>query len=451
MKKKSEPEKRRGFILTFEPGRSEKIDAALRYGRREATETFSSVDWKLFPRELVLLSFSFGHDLGVWDETIDGVVLMERMKAGGATGKLKMRMYAPVMFENPIELKELPRALRRPKLFSTSVNLRRLEQAPWVKLLEHIKALRPNHAKKIDHLQSRQFDDGRIFPVNERTQRLMEQRDAIGTAVQVAGLDRASVLKSLDATKVHAADSVLDLLDSEPIQEQDALRIDKQAFGTLLSRGMRHARFSNSAGAEVRIHIYDHKPLESLLGIDLLIYMPLYRAFILIQYKMMKREKREDGGWYYPVDGHLMTQMSAMKRAAKQMRAPRGSPTSVGDWRLSDEVFFWKFCEATRSSDSDASLVHGITLARPHLESFLQLAESKGRSNARRVGYENCRRYLTTSDFVSLAQAGWIGGGSGARLLLEALLKQNQKEGRQTILASVAQAEKLKEIRRGWR
>jgi hypothetical protein len=88
------------------------------------------------------------------------------------------------------------------------------------------------------------------------------------------------------------------------------------------------------------------------------------------------------------------------------MRARGGSPTPVGDWRLSDEVFFWKFCEATRTSDSDASLVHGITLARPHLESFLQLAESRGRSNARRVGYENCRRYLTTSDFVSLAQAG---------------------------------------------
>jgi hypothetical protein len=450
MKKSDKERERSGFVLTFEPGRSERIDTELRYRSHKATETFSSVDWKFHPKELVLLSFSFGYDLGVRDRTIDGAVLMERMTILGATGKLKMRLHSPVMFEEPIELKELPSALRRPQLFSTSFNVRRIEPETSQELLDRIKALRPSYAAQLDHLVKSQFEDRRIFPVTERNQRLMEQRDAIGMAVQVAGLDRDRLLKSLDASKVDTADSALDLLDSEPIQEQDALRIDQAVFGALLTQGMKHARFSNERGAQVRIHIYDRKPLESVLGIDLLIYLALYKAYILVQYKMMKRARRKDGGWYYPVDEHLLTQLSAMNRAAALMQPVAAPPIPMGDWRLSEEVFFWKFCKATRMSDSEGSLVHGITLSRPHLESFLQLSESQGKSGARRIGYENCMRYLTTSQFVELARAGWIGGGGSARVLLEEMLEANQSGGRQTILAIVSQAEHLKDVRRGW-
>lgn len=440
-----------GFVLTFEPGRCEKIDSALRFRRHEATEPFSSVDWKFFLRELVFLSFNFGYDFGVRDRTIDGAALMERMKIGSGTGKLKMRLFSPVMFDDPVELKDLPASLRRPQLFSTSLNLRRLEQKTWRKMFDRIKVLRAQNAAALDALAKRQFEDRRIFPVNRRTERLMEQRDAIGIAVQVAGLDRPRVLKSLDRSKVDAADSALDLLDSERIQEQDAIRIDKAVFGRLLTRGMRHARFSNGRGAEVRIHVFDRKPLESVLGIDLLIYMPLYKAYILVQYKMMRRASPGKGTWYYPVDRHLMAQLSAMNRAANILQQGSAYPIPIEDWRLTEEMFFWKFCESTRASDSESSLVHGITLPRTHLESFLRAPpQRKGRSTAKRVGYENCTRYLTTSQFVDLAKAGWIGGGASARAFIERILKANRRGGRQTLLAVISQAERLEDVPRGW-
>jgi hypothetical protein len=447
---KSEKRERGGFVLTFEPGRAERIDAALRYRQHEATETFSSVDWKFYPKELVCLSFSFGHDVGVRDRTLDGVVLMERMKTFGATGKLKMRLNSPVMFDEPIEFKELPPTLSRGLALSTSIDLHRIDPSAWQKLLDHMQGLRPADAAAIEQLVKSQFDDRRIFAINERTERLMEQRDAIGTAIEIAGLDRARVLQTLDASKVGSANSALDLLDSEPLQEQDALRFDHAAFGALLTQGMRHAQFRSDGGAQVRVHIYDRKKLESWLGIDLLIYLELYRAYILVQYKMMKKGEREDGGWYYLVDDHLRTQLSLMNNAATQMQSASMSPLPMGDWRLSEEVFFWKFCETTRRSDTEGSLVHGMTLPRPHLESFLQLTESEGKSGGRRIGYENCRRYLTNTQFADLAQGGWIGGGAGARTVMEDLLKANQREGRQTILTVVARARNLKQIRRRW-
>jgi hypothetical protein len=315
---------------------------------------------------LVLLSFSLGADSG-GPRTIDGVALMERMQGNAATGKLKMRLHSPVMFDDPVELMDLPKAFRSAQLLSTSISLRRIPQGTWTELLGQVKRLRPAYARGINRLVEQQFEDHRIFPVDGRTVRLMEQRDAIGTVIDIAGLDRKGILESADTTKVYTASSALELLDSDPLQKQDALRLDQSAFGTLLTQGMRHARFANDRGAEVRVHIYDRKPLESVLGIDLLIYLEPYRAYILVQYKMMTRAGRSEGGWHYPVDQHLRDQLSSMNRVASLMQREAASPQSVGDWRLSDEVFFWKFCEATRMADTEGSLVHGLTLSRPHL------------------------------------------------------------------------------------
>jgi hypothetical protein len=53
-----------GFILTFELGHSETIDARLRFQSREATFALSSKDWKLLPRELIALSL-YPEDPGI--------------------------------------------------------------------------------------------------------------------------------------------------------------------------------------------------------------------------------------------------------------------------------------------------------------------------------------------------------------------------------------------------
>lgn len=234
-----------GFILTFEPGRSEKIDTALRYYRREATETFSASDWKFSPRELVLVSLGIGDRSDSDERAISGAALMERTKVGGATGKLKMRLHSPVMFEEPILRSDLPKRLRDDDLFSTSIDLRRIPPQTWRDLLDKIRAIRPKDADRLRTLEFQRFEDRRIFPSGARALRLMEQRDAIGVAIDIAGLDRPKLLKTWNPRKVGQADSALDLLDSELLQEQDAIRQDEVVFGDLLTRGMRHARFSS--------------------------------------------------------------------------------------------------------------------------------------------------------------------------------------------------------------
>jgi hypothetical protein len=76
-----------GYLLTFEPKRTEKIHSSL-YIHQEASESFSAMDWDFEHREIALLT------LNPEQPEISALVLMERMHGSGGTGKLKMRMYA---------------------------------------------------------------------------------------------------------------------------------------------------------------------------------------------------------------------------------------------------------------------------------------------------------------------------------------------------------------------
>lgn len=435
-----------GFILTFEPGRSETLDVRLRYGKQEVTVTFSSKDWKLFPRELVVLSL-FSADPG-----IDGVALMERTQVNAATAAWKLRIHAPVMFEKSISIKELSKPLRSTKLWSTPINLIRLSGEQWNNLLDRLKYLRPTQAYQLAAMEAARTTDRRIFPTNNRNTRLMEERDAVGLTVDIAGMDRRGILKGLDVSKLKEATSVLDLLDFEPFHEQDVIRHDQKIFGGLLRPRMKHALLKNSTGAEVRVHVYDKKTLETIVGIDLLIYQELFDAFILVQYKMMRRSSGTSDKWSYRVDKQMKSQLTAMKKVVAGSGVQGGNSYGITNWRLNDEVFYWKFCEATRIKDSEGTLVHGITLNREHLESFLSLPDSRSRAQVgQRIGYANCHRYLTNSQFVELAREGWIGGGAPMAKLIRRILVASQAGGRRTILAVIKSAEGIDKRDRGWR
>jgi hypothetical protein len=317
--------------------------------------------------------------------------------------------------------------------------------------LDHIKQLRPRQSRDLVALEAARSLDRRIFPTSDRNTRLLEERDAIGMTIDIAGMDRGRVLKSLDPSRLKQANSVLDVLDFERLHEQDVIRHDQRVFGALLRPGMRHARFRSDRGTEVRVHVYDKKALETTVGIDLLIYQELFDAFILVQYKMMMRSNDPGDRWAYRVDKQMRAQLAAMGRVAALLKGNRAKSQKLTDWRLNDEVFFWKFCEATRLKDSDGALTHGITLSREHLEGFLSLPESRSGKKAQRIGYANCHRYLTNTQFIELAREGWIGGGAHASGVIQKILEANQAGGRRAILAVIKPAESIDKRARGWR
>lgn len=249
------------------------------------------------------------------ETSICSAVLMERMHGSGGTGKLMMRLSDPVLFYEPIDVDTLQSVPGIAEYVSTAAQLKRIDPVIWRNLIDAIMQLRPESARALGALFVKREEERRLLGDSARTTRLVEQRDALGLTLDIASLDRRGALRSLDATGMEDANSVLDLLDSEPLHEQDLIRHDEAIFGGLLRPSMRHARFTGKSGRVVRVRVYDKKPLETVLGADLLVYQATYRSFLLLQYKNMTRTEANEGPtWSYLVDPQIHKQIKSMER-----------------------------------------------------------------------------------------------------------------------------------------
>jgi hypothetical protein len=134
-----------GYFLTFEPGRRSKIAESLYYPG-EASESFSAMDWTFERREIALLS------LTPVEASIDANVVMERMHGSGGTGKLKLRMWSPIMIEQPIKPEEIADVFPATARLCTAETFRRIPHEEWPTLLDAIKRQRPDLAGRLDSL-----------------------------------------------------------------------------------------------------------------------------------------------------------------------------------------------------------------------------------------------------------------------------------------------------------
>lgn len=419
-----------GFLLSFEPNRSAVVEGYLRHDG-EASDSFSEFDWQLERRELALLA------LAPDTPSVDALVMMERMQGNGGTGKQKMRMRRPVFFDPPFRDQELQR-LPNLRTDLTPGQPARMRAADWAATLAAIKELRPEVSEQIDALIEGREAENPWAGQATRTLRLAEQRDAVGLALDIGAIDRREVFRAAKLELVGQAGSVLDLLDSEPLHEQDLIRRDQNAFQDLLAADAISVRFKGAAGREVRVHVYDKKPLETLLGIDLLIYLEEYQTFVMLQYKTMHRQEQLEGQpWSYLVDSQLNQQLTAMATAEHRMTQMPARPSAIRDWRLREEAFFFKFCQTVKPEARDEALSPGITMCRSHLEAFLALSDSDGPRGGKRVGYDNCPRYLNNTQFVDLVREGWVGCGPQGFAFMHEVLKASQSGGRAAVLAVI--------------
>jgi len=417
-----------GFAITFEPARTQWIAERLTPDA-EISESFSAIDWKFERRELVFLVLH--HD----PASISAMALMERMHGSGGSGKLKMRLSKIITFDDPIAEHEL-KLDRFSSIVSTPETLNRIDLKNWKILIEKIPKLRPDYAELIDQLIRYRKTELRLLGQSDRVARLNEQRDGLGLALDIAQFDRSAILKGIKIEKADKANSILELLDTIPIQERDLLEHDARIFKLLLGEQPYHsAIFSNGADRSVRVHVVDKTNIETVLGIDLIIYSTCFENFLLLQYKKMHRGVNS---WTYPItpSSNLNSQLALMAsfRSAAASSAP--SQPTIWSYRLNDNPFYFKFCEQFRPNARDDSLIPGITMCETHLNEFLSLPVPHPNGHLS-VGYHNCPRYLNNTEFIQLARVGWIGSGMQALPLIQKILEANQIGGRAAMFAII--------------
>ncbi|MES2899491.1 MAG: hypothetical protein V4723_07170 [Pseudomonadota bacterium] len=419
-----------GFVLTFEPERTDWLVEKICAGA-DFSESFSALDWKFERRELFLLA---SRD----PVAVFAVALMERGHGSGGSGKLKLKMTDAVVFDSPVAPGEFMIADLAAEI-CTAGELKRTDATTWEALVVELSQLRPEAAEAISRLLLARNVERRLFGQSNRIARLNEQRDGLGIALDIARIDRAGILKTAVAENADSANSVLDLIDALPVQERSLLEHDAAVFRVVL--GDEHpisASFEDKTGRALRVYIADKTDLETVLGIDLMIYSLYFENFLLIQYKRMERVS---AGWAYSIHPssniHGQLKRMASFRAASTLIKNVRSASTMWSYRLNDEPFYFKFCEAFRPDARDESLVPGITMAEHHFREFLTLPEAKGEGGGTLVGYHNCPRYLNNTEFVQLARMGWIGASAKSITLLKNLLEANRDGGRTAMLAII--------------
>ncbi|WP_157201354.1 hypothetical protein [Massilia sp. Root418] len=428
IKKKNSDKPYSGFILTFEPARTEWLAERVQSGK-QISESFSALDVSFERRELVALVLNKN------PFSINALALMEKMHGSGGAGKIKMRMSEILPFPAPVthfELSNLHFELKP----CTPETLLRSEPIQWSEFVDTLCRLRPEMQERITEMVARRNMRPYLAGNSDKIDRLNEQRDGLGLSLDIAQIDRAAILKSLNPDKIPKANSIFDLLDNLPIAERSLLEHDAPIIKKLLgTESVKSAHFSE-AGRSVRVHITDQTPLESVLGIDLLIYSTCYNNFLLLQYKKMQKRVK---GWAYTASptSNIHAQLESMRNFHETVNNEPVQDTNLWSYRLNNAPFYFKFCEQLNIDARDDSLIPGITLSEPHLREFLSLPAAKEDGQTLTIGHQNCPRYLNNSEFIQLARVGWIGSDARATNLIRKLLEENEKGGRRAMLAII--------------
>ena len=106
MVKKNDEKEYSGFVVEFEPERSNRLAEWMSAGY-DFSDSYSSDDWSLRKKEIF---FVISPKLDFGSQTLLGAVFVERMHGTGGTRKPKYKLTRPVLFEGAIGFLELQQA-----------------------------------------------------------------------------------------------------------------------------------------------------------------------------------------------------------------------------------------------------------------------------------------------------------------------------------------------------
>lgn len=418
-----------GYIVVFEPRRSKMIWNLLEKNKG-FQDSFSLDDWDLSRKEVFFLS------LQKRSKEIDAAVLVQRAHGAGGTAKPKYSFDNPVKISPPIKAEELSGVISdfRSNLSSPTRGIR-LDSFLWKRFVEKVIELRPKIKDDILLLLSLIDKKAGLLGGSNRVDRLAEQRDSLGVALDIAQIARPNILNEINAEKADTAGSVLDLFDNLPVHERHLVEHDKVILEAIFKNGYKGAKFSGNGVNSVRIYVADKTSIETSLGTDLIIYQSLWNSIILVQYKVMTKQSGVESGWKYYPDKQFDFQISTIDSVMSSY--PTTLPTDPWSIRLSDNPFYFKFCEKRKPYSRDDGLIRGISIEVSALKYFLGMKESQSRSGGNVIGYINLPHYLNNTEFSDFAKGGWIGSSGEGTSYLKREIEKALTKDREPIVAIV--------------
>ena len=183
------------------------------------------------------------------------------------------------------------------------------------------------------------------------------------------------------------------------------------------------ARFRKHDG-ELEIYTANRRPLEQLFGVDLIYLNERRGALVMVQYKMLERDRDPGEGWQVRIDWQFENELDRMRQFDCDL-APEGP------YRLHPGAFFVKMMK--RHSAASAA---GLVISLGHLDHMLVNGGMRGSRGGLRIDHaELDGHYLRSEAFVELVRSGYVGTRGATTRHLQSMIEATLNEGRAVVAA----------------
>lgn len=263
---------------------------------------------------------------------------------------------------------------------------------------------------------------------------LAYQKEAVATALDLAGLDRGELQQWQPGLESGQPASFLDGLPQARLREDQMVLNDLATFpGLDLVARMQHstAVFSNDR-VKLTVVVANRLPLEEQFGADLVYCNDTFGAFVMVQYKAMKHEP---GGVRFRLpDDQLAKEIMRMDAVWAELQKCADDPETHG-FRLTPNPFFLKLCPRVVFDPDDANLVKGMYLPLDYWRRLEIDPQIRGSRDGRAVGFDNVGRYFDNTSFAALVAGGWIGTTTTQTGILGPAIREIVESGRTVTIA----------------
>jgi hypothetical protein len=375
---------------------NEGIEETLDY-RKHFSDVISS-DNKIQSNGVAFISFD-GIELGC---------IMTYKKTGRvATQVDRITFRNPILLEQNIKINDIVECfsnnLKSHFQRQTESHISVLSDKVEKELLSFFKKVHPYIYDEIKELQLRLKNN--IPHYSDKAQEIIAQeKDAVNLVFKMFNFEEA------DLPVWSSSDNSAPFLNGYShltVREDPMINHDSQVFGDWSKVG----QFAQGAvefekeNQKITLMNVNRQPLEKTLGVDLLIYHHTYKSYIMIQYKRMVKEN--ELFVYRPTDSSYESEIKRMIAFTKTLKSD--IEDSIENYRLNNELFYFKLCPARIENSNSNKMVSGMYIPLKLWEILLADKSTDGSKGGKQLSFKNTGRYFHNSQFVNLAQNGWIG------------------------------------------
>ena len=247
---------------------------------------------------------------------------------------------------------------------------------------------------------------GSLDPPRAKAKPRLLQADAIKSALEIFGLPKDAQAAKLKLPEQDQTELSQFWLREDAVIEHDARSVPELQLTQSHVTGRALFRRNNEI---LEVITANRRPLERVLGVDLIYHNVLRESLVMVQYKMLdpnpKRAPNSQPDWTYHPDKYLKREIERMNLIAERISQV---PT---EYRLNPEMFYLKFVKRDMIGSSAA-----ITLPLKHFQTIPLIKGSRG---GRRISYQALNgSYLRDDAFFGLIRAGYIGAHSATTKVL---------------------------------